>query len=93
MSRLSGFNFESAPWSPGALNTGVEFGQTIAVPGAQLGDVVICSLSVDLKDCQMTGYVRAADSVRIEISNLTGGQVSLGSGMIIRGKVIPMDVL
>lgn len=55
---------------------------TVAVPGAALGDMVLVSFGVDLAGITVTGYVGAADVVSLRVQNESGGTVNLASTTI-----------
>ena len=62
---------------------------SIAVNGAELGDLVIVSFSLDLQDQILTGYVQAADTVEYRLQNESTGTINLASGTI---RVMVFDV-
>ena len=63
-----------------SLATGAARSDTIAVPGVQLGDMVVgIALGVNLAGLTITGYVSAANTVTLRLDNLTGGAVDLAS--------------
>lgn len=68
-------------WNPGNLVDGAgETSSSITVSGAELGDIVWISAPYDLQGITATGYVDAADSVKIRLQNETGGAIDLASG-------------
>lgn len=52
---------------------------TLTVTGAALGDFVEVSCSIDLAGLVLSGYVNAADTVTIQVTNNTGGAVDLAA--------------
>jgi len=71
----------SATWDPGSLADGVgETSSAITVTGAALGDFVIVSAPYDLQGITCSGYVSAANAVKIRLQNETGGTINLASG-------------
>lgn len=52
---------------------------SMTVTGAALGDFVIVSLGVDLEGITVTGYVDAANSVKVRIQNESTATVDLAS--------------
>lgn len=64
------------------LNDEDEAVEEITVTGAALGDFVDVSLSIDVADLFLSGAVTAADTVTVQLSNLTGGAINLGSALI-----------
>lgn len=72
----------SATWDPPSLVSGASESQTIAVAGAVLGQLVQASFSLDLQGMSLIGYVSAANTVTVVLSNLTGGTLDLGSGTL-----------
>ena len=91
MSRMSGFTGETSHNFFNILD-GDEAAVNVAVPGAQLGDFALVSMDIDVENLQLRADVTAADRVTVVASNSTGASVNLGLG-IIRGKVIPFDVI
>lgn len=51
----------------------------VTVPGAALGDFVLCSLGVDVVDTVVKAEVTAANVVTVVVQNDTGGAVDLAS--------------
>lgn len=72
----------SATWDPPSLVSGASELQTIAVAGAALGQFAQAAFSLDLQGMSLTGYVSAANTVTVVLSNLTGGTLDLGSGTL-----------
>lgn len=60
------FSFEEDSVAAGASST-----RDIVVTGAALGDFVLIAPSIDIVDLAMTGYVRAANSVTINVTDLS----------------------
>lgn len=68
-------------WNPGAIaNAAGATSSAITVTGAALGDLVIVAAPYDLQGITATAYVSASNTVKIQLANLTGGSVTLGSG-------------
>jgi hypothetical protein len=68
-------------WNPGAISSGA--GQTssaITVTGAALGDLAIVAAPYDMQGIVAHAYVSAANTAKIQLANLTGSTVTLGSG-------------
>ncbi len=55
---------------------------TLAVPGAQFGDVVVASWDADLQGMQLTAYVSAAGFCQAVVRNGTAGAINLAPGTI-----------
>ncbi|MDX2027715.1 MAG: DUF2793 domain-containing protein [Alphaproteobacteria bacterium] len=71
----------STTWNPGSISSGAGATSSgITVTGAAFGDFVMVSASYDLQGVSATAYVSASNTVKIQLNNLTGGGVSLGSG-------------
>lgn len=62
----------------------------IAVVGAQIGDYVLASFGVDLAGITVTGYVNAADQVKLRVQNESGGTLDLASTLV-RIRVLPAN--
>lgn len=60
---------------------------TGTLTGAALGNYVIASSSIDLQGCLISANVTSTDNVKVTISNLTGGSITLGAATI-RARVI-----
>ncbi len=78
----------SKTWDPGSVADGGDISTTLTVTGAELGDYVIASFSLDVTDLVLNAQVTAADTVSVVLANNTGSAVDLGSGTL-RVKVIP----
>jgi len=81
-SRISGvFNAIGVNLDPGVvffLTTWVS--PPISLPGVDLGDIIVGSLTVDLKGCIMTTYVSEVNTIQVAIYNGTGVNADLGIG-------------
>jgi len=69
-------------WSPPPLAAGTQTMTTLALPGAEPGDLVIASFSRDLRGLQLSAYVPARDTVAILLRNGTAGMADLGAGRV-----------
>jgi hypothetical protein len=68
-------------WDPGNLADGTgETSAAVTVTGAAFGDVVLVGAPYDLQGIICTGYVSAADTLRVRLQNETGGAINLASG-------------
>jgi hypothetical protein len=72
----------SVVWDPSNLANGASETTTVTVAGAALGNYVQVSFSLDLQGLTLTGYVSAANTVTVVLSNATGGAINLASGMV-----------
>ncbi len=82
---------ETKDW--GSLADGAtETAEEVTVTGAQLGDFVLVSMSIDTADLLLNGTVTAANTVTVTINNESGGTVNLGSGTLYV-MVIPREVI
>lgn len=75
----------SATYDPPSLANGAAANTTVTVNGAVVGDTVLAthsSVQTAATSWILTGYVSAADTVRIVLLNATGGTVDLGSGTL-----------
>jgi hypothetical protein len=71
----------SISWNPASLGDGTgETSSAITVTGAAFGDSVDVGIPYDVQGMNVTGYVSAADTVKIRIQNETGGTIDLGAG-------------
>jgi hypothetical protein len=78
---LAGMLFGSATWDPGNLvDAAGETSASITVTGAALGDLVLCSFDKDLVGLMLTGYVSAADTVKLRLQNESASTLDLASG-------------
>ena len=71
-----------APWSPPRLAPGGQALVTLALPGADLGDLVIAGFSHDLRGLQLTAYVGARNSVTVVLRNGTADPTALPPGRV-----------
>jgi hypothetical protein len=68
-------------YNPGSLADGAgETSSGFTVTGAAFGDFVLVAAPYDLAGVTVTGYVSAANTVRIRVQNESGGVVDLASG-------------
>ncbi len=68
-------------WNPGAISSGAgATSSSITVTGAALGDLAIVAAPYDMQGVIAHAYVSAANTAKIQIANLTGSSVTLGSG-------------
>jgi len=63
-------------WSPGLIADGNEAATTVTVSGANMGDYVLVSSSIDAVDLTLVGQVTAAGVVTIQLGNWTGSSVT-----------------
>jgi len=69
-------------WDPGSIANGSFEAKGITVNGAELGDFVVVSFSLDIVDLCLTAAVTASNVVNATLYNNTGGAVDLGSGIV-----------
>lgn len=69
-------------WDASSIVGGAEEAKEITVTGAELGDFVLASLSVDVADLVLSAEVTAADTVTAILANNTGGAVDLASATL-----------
>lgn len=91
MSRLSGMYAEQA-WNIADLAASAESSVDVSVPGAKLGDFVLCSLDVDLEEGALTGAVRVDGTVEVTYINDAADPTDIPAGTL-RVKVIPFNVI
>lgn len=72
----------SKTYDPGSLADGAGETTTVTVTGAALGDMAICSFSLDLQGMTQTAYVSAANTVSVRTQNESGGLLDLASGTL-----------
>jgi hypothetical protein len=72
----------SATYDPPSLADSAGATTTIAVSGAELGDFVQASFSLDLQGITLTAYVAGANDVAIRFQNESGGTLDLASGTL-----------
>ena len=68
-----------AVWDPDSVGSNGETHEDIDVLGAQLGDMVLVSLDIDIQDLHLVAHVTADDVVTVGLLNHTAGAVNLGS--------------
>lgn len=69
----------STTWNPGSITDQTELGINITVNGAAVGDFVIVAPGVSTQDMTFSGCVSAPNTVRVTLSNQTGGPIDLAS--------------
>ena len=69
-------------WDAGSIADGDEEAKEITVTGANLGDYVLASLSIDVADLVLSAQVTAAGTVTASLLNNTGGAIDLASATL-----------
>ena len=64
-------------WDVGGIADGNEAATDVTVSGANMGDFVLVSSSLDVKDLSLVGQVTAAGTVRVQFGNWTGGTLDV----------------
>lgn len=72
----------STTWNPGSIADGGMEAKDVTVTGAELGDHVLVSFSLDVADLTLTANVTAANTVTCVLANSTGGAVDLAEGTL-----------
>ncbi len=68
-------------WDPASMSTGSgETSSAVTVTGAAFGDFVQVAAPYDLQGIVCSGYVSAANTVRVRLQNGTGSTIDLASG-------------
>jgi len=75
----AGGSATAATWNPSSIANGAEATTDVTVPGATLGDFALVSSDIDVADLSLTAQVTATDTVTVQLLNLTGAAVDLGS--------------
>lgn len=75
-------------YNPGSIASGAsDTAQTETITGAELGDRVTIQSSIDMQGLEFTTWVSAADTVKYQLHNRTGGAVDLAA-MVLRIRVV-----
>jgi len=72
----------STAWTPGLVANGGQVTTTITVANAVVGDAVTPSYSNTLSGLALSGYVSAANTVTVVLSNMTGAGVTPAAGTV-----------
>ena len=73
----------TATYDPGSIAAGASVTTTVSLNGVALGDVVSgVSFSLDTQGVEFEGYVSAANTVTVRLSNPTAGAIDLASGTV-----------
>jgi hypothetical protein len=72
----------TATWDAASIADGDEVAVEVTVTGAELGDFVLASLSVDVADLVLSAAVTAANTVTAVLANNTGGAIDLASATL-----------
>ena len=73
--------YGSVSWGPPAIADGAQASTTLTVTGASAGDYSVTVIPpTSTLGLQPFGYISAADTVTIALSNNTGGSLDLGTG-------------
>jgi len=71
--------YGSDTWDAGSIADGNEEAKDVAVTGAELGDVCLASMGVDVTDLTLDAQVTASNVVTCILANNTGGAIDLAS--------------
>ena len=82
----------SATFNPANLVDGAGETTTVTVTGASLGDVALCSFSLDTDGLILFPWVSAANTVSVRLQNETGGTLNIASGTLTAWTFTPPDV-
>ena len=74
----------SATWNPPSIGNGAVTSVVVDCLGAKIGDPVAVGFTANAagNDILWSGYVQAADKVRVTFLNQTGGALDLASGTV-----------
>lgn len=72
----------SATWDPASIAAGASATTDVSVTGAALGDQAFASFSLALGGLILTSAVQSANTIRVTLSNPTGGAIDLASGTV-----------
>lgn len=72
-------NEGSVVWDAPSILQAAQATQTVTVTGAALGDIVVASAGISLAGLVLSGFVSAANTVTLVLSNQTGAAVDLAS--------------
>lgn len=81
--------FKSASVTIGTLADGAGTTQSVSVPGAALGDVVLVGINADAVDVLITAYVQAANTVEIRAQNESTAGRAIGA---VTANILVFDV-
>lgn len=93
MQLIPHYHYGTATYDPANLVDGAGVTTTVAVDGAELGQVALATFSLDLQGITLTAWVSAADVVSVRFQNETGGAIDLGSGTLTAWTVTPPSVV
>jgi len=82
------FKTGSLVYDPASLADGTGVSVDVLCTGAELGDFVLASFSLNLQGITMTAYVKTDNYVTVRFQNETGAAIDLASGTI-RVRVFP----
>lgn len=77
------YHTATATYDPANLADGAGVTTTVAVTGAEAGQIAMASFSLPLQGVMLTAWVSAADEVSVRFQNETGAPVDLGSGALV----------
>lgn len=72
----------AATWDPGSIAANASEEKEVTVTGAALGDLALCSFSLDITTLTLTCAVSATNTVTATLHNNGAGAVNLGSGTL-----------
>ena len=68
-----------AVYDPDSVGSNSTVTDTIAAPGAEMGDMVLVSVDTDLQGLILIGNVSSADVVTLTLANTSAGAINIGS--------------
>ena len=69
-------------YDPPTIASGETVVVSIPVEGVKLGDIIMCSYSLDLENVWMRGVVVSSDTVEVSLFNITDSPINLAEGVI-----------
>lgn len=91
LTALGGCLFGSATYDAASLIDGAGATTTVAVQGAELGDIPVVSLGVDLQGISVNAWVSASNVVSVRLQNESGGTLDLASTTL-RAMVLKKEI-
>ena len=82
-----------ATYDPDSVGSNATVRDTIATPGAEMGDLVLVSVTADLQGLILVGNVSSADVVTLTLANTSAGAINIGSCSIHLVCMSPYHVL
>ena len=68
-----------ATWDPASVGSNSETHEDVTMPGATMGDMILCSIDVDIQGLDLVAHVTSPGVITVGLHNPGAGAVDIGS--------------